>query len=125
MSITRIHVCRHSWHYKAYRYWRNYVEDGPILPFRGKRIDYTPKSLCSYFWTITALWAVMIPATLLLGVGLALVLPTIAIHSRVKARRDAKRAAAGLAVKESKTRLIAEFAKARKQKMCPLIELVD
>ena len=53
-----------SWHYRLYNYLRNYFDHGPYLPFRHRKAQYKPKSLCSYFWSTLFMVLGFIPANL-------------------------------------------------------------
>lgn len=115
-------VSRKSWHYKVYRYFRNFYEDGPILPFRGQRTNYTPKSLCSYFWS-TFLFVAIFP--LVLG---ALAAATIGFFVTSPiwyplVRRHERRKRQGL-IKNVGDYVVVERVKSFKNKHCPLVELV-
>lgn len=134
-----LQISKNSWHYWLWKL--------------GRDSSSKPKNLCKYFWHI-AIVKVLIPLTLalgfLLGVGAliwliwghpvqtALIVLTIAACALFglglykflqvwSARRQKARIAARFNPPQppKEPGIVRSFLKARKQKMCPLIEVVD
>ena len=142
----RFKLSKNSWHYKYYRFLRNWFDEGPVevIPFVTKhRLDYIPKSLCSYFWT-TVIMTVTLPIVVVLLLAAAIVVIVtspiwILPVWRLKRYNAAKRAYFNgegpkptrnyFGVKTDKPpkgdSLIVAWFKAYKQKHCPLVTLVD
>lgn len=143
-------ISRKSCHYRLYRYVRN-VERNPrfLKPREEGRDDYaTPASLCGYTWSIifglagifvllvafafaAPFYLLYLAATAVIGAAIRL---GDAIDDRVLSPRRAARAfkpgSRGLHRSEREPRpdrssLVLAFLKARKQKVCPTIKLVD
>jgi hypothetical protein len=101
-----VKVRRTSWHYRIYCFYRDLYE------FKGE-----PQNLCRYFW-----------ATMGLSTFTALITPLVAVawiganvHDLYRSVRPAKN-------KPKKTTqepgLLRSFLRAKKQKVCPRIEVV-
>lgn len=131
-------VSRSSWHYKLYNFlWNAWEKAGGM----GWVVDYVterrkprlhaqhyPNSLCAYFWFVVlsligvpALFLSLTFVTLLCSPFLVLVLLTIYITDK----RDERRKANGTYNKYKEPGLLSQFVKAKKSKVCPVIELVD
>lgn len=121
-------VKRSSWHYKLYcvtqEFWRG---DGPFFLWefiRGKENPYyyNPKSLCSYFWA-TVLSCIAIPilsilillCLLVLGIVFVIAYPFLRCKKRFKKNSTVAK----------QPNLAISYIKAKKNRVCPLIELVD
>jgi len=130
-------ISKRSWHYRLYRFIRN-IPEGPryLNPFsRVHRTDYpTPRSLCPYFWTIflglvgaatvgivLAVAAVVAaPFYLLWRIG---VFAAAAVDvSRISLPHHKRKTKVA---KEKHPSLVVAAVKASKDKVCPMIELVD
>jgi len=115
-------VSRHSWHYRLHSFvftFFNWEQYGPIPAIKGKRWEHQPQSLCGYFWSTATLTALVPVLTLILLasaplIGLGLV--AFWLHDRYRLWRPKQ-------YKEPS--LVRQYVKARKQKVCPLIELTD
>lgn len=139
-----MNLSRTTWHYKLYRYLRNFYEDGPIVPFRGNRCDYVPNSLCSYFWGVV-LMTISLPIVIVLlaafGIGVVVFAPIwYPLMRRSEKREEAYNAALDswyegkgphpddlndLKKKHKRQSIGKTWFKAYKAKHCPLITLVD
>lgn len=128
-------ISRSSWHYRLYRFTRN-VERGPgyLLPWKAGRIDYAlPSSLCPYAWaTVLGLVGVAVLALALAVaapfyglylLGLRLGYQLARIPRRAAPAKKQERPSREL--KERRPSLAAAFVRARKERVCPMIELVD
>lgn len=144
-------VSKTSWHYRLYVFaqmtWRWETYEGPFtfwqLLLRKESLDvsgrYAPKNLCRYFWAVVGHLTIGLVICLVFGVIIAILAPFVWViltyidsgfhEGRVKKAKEKKRAklaaqeAAG--EKEKTPGLLRSFLKARKQKVCPIIELVD
>ncbi len=133
-------VSKRSWHYRLYRYIKN-VPNGPryLNPFAHvEREDYdVPKGgICPYAWSIflgllgtIVVGIVLIPFAIvatpfyLLYLGWLKVAHTIEESaSRIHFTRKPK---PFKPPRQRKPSLVAAYVRARKQKVCPQIELVD
>jgi len=141
-----MNISRRSWHYRLYRVLYN-VGRGPkyLSPFAKGRVDPDlPSSLCPYAWSIllalvgaTVLAVVFVALAPVAGVlyagywlGSVLVVPASVwvVHGIVRYVNDPE-------AKESRHRdrkpreprpsLVANYLRARKQKVCPPVRLVD
>jgi hypothetical protein len=132
-----VKVHKSSWHYKLYRYVTN-IPQGPkyLNPWvKGTRTDKeVPRSICPYAWSIFMglIGAVVLTPFMLIGTILVGLFVYAMKFSRwfdgrvwlIKKRRGAKKRK----VKQEKVKhpsLIAAYVKARKDNVCPTIELVD
>lgn len=141
-------ISRKSWHYRLYRYVRN-IERNPryLKPREEGRDDYaTPASLCGYTWSIVfglagvfvllVAFAIVAPfyllylaAHLVVG-GVFWLADVIGDHrprhiARVFRPSMQKTQKPYREPKPDRPSLVLEFLKARKQKVCPTIKLVD
>lgn len=135
-------VKRNSWHFTLYCFFRQCVDssgDGPfefyeLLTRRHTlRRTYRPSSLCRYFW-FCFFCALTIPllatvAVLFIGVLFVIVMPFLWLYEVYEDRRKRKRWAKGTESSEikvpSEPNMLRQFVKAKKDKVCPLIEVVD
>lgn len=133
-------VKRNSWHYTLYCFFRQCVDtntDGPfefyelLIRQHSLRRTYRPSSLCRYFWFCVAC-ALTIPllatlAVLVLGIIFVIIMPFFWLYERYEDRRDRKRRAKGIEPSKtaSEPNMVRQFVKAKKDKVCPLIEVVD
>lgn len=137
-------ISRSSWHYKLYRYIQN-IEQGRsyLNPFsKVTRVDHRPpKNLCPYVWMIFCglIGALVLSVVVILCMIIAspfwvvykvfqglwwvcewidakVRMPHIDIN--MPEREPRKR-------RERKPSLVVAYVKARKKKVCPMIELVD
>jgi hypothetical protein len=134
-------VRRSSWHYRLYRYVHN-TSKGPAYanPWTKRvRTDPTdlPSSLCPYAWSIfLGLVGCLVLAILVVAFSwlIALVYAAAFVYHLVddgltarrlrkmkpdKAKREPE------PPKEKKPSIVAEYVKAKKERVCPTIELVD
>lgn len=124
-------VKRTAWHYRYYCF----LKEGWKEPFalwdiiRGKRRvkQYQPRSLCSYFWFCVVSTLTLPIVTLLVGLTIAIILgilsPLVWGADKVEEIAKERRSKKGLAPKQ--TGVVRSFLKAKKQKVCPMIEVVD
>ena len=137
-------ISRKSWHYRLYNFNWNFWKDFPeywfqtvASKFGGDKPwphEYHPKSLCRYFW-FTLLSTLVAPIVALamfffLFVILLGALPVLGVmylwddaHAYGRQRRWAQ--SGGPQTTKPRAGLVVEYIKARKQKVCPIIELVD
>jgi hypothetical protein len=120
-----------SWHYRLYSFWNNVYEKGcdSALPSRWRAhpvaVQHKPNSLCSYFWSIVLLTLFSIPA----AVFMALVFVPVAylilgINVLIERRRAKKRNESPDKKKARTPKLVVEYLKAKKQRVCPLIQVL-
>lgn len=133
-------VSRRKWHYRWYNRWMNvwgaFGDEGPIkaaMTLVGREKygrNYTPKSLCTYFWwcalagplTLVALSVV----SLLIAVFLLFFIPIMWGKDKIADRNRRRRHERGLHPKPEKgPSMLTVFVKSKKQRVCPTIELVD
>lgn len=133
-------VSRKSWHYRLYTILVSMWTEGPMI-FGGDRTTHRPRDLCHYFWTIvwlTILAPVWIVVALVFGIILGIAFcfywpwmkfvypPIRRRRQKKKAERAEERRLAGLKEEEPKEPgLIKSYLLARKQKVCPMITVVD
>jgi len=134
-------IRKNKWHYRLYKFWWAIWDgDDPFIFFevllRRKnwrdysRSDREPTSLCPYFWFVV-LNTLFLPLLLSL-LMIVLVVATICVSpffllSEIKDRRRKRRIAQGK-VKPQKPKqpsMLKTFIRAKKRKVCPLIEIVD
>lgn len=130
-------ISKSSWHYGLYRFIRN-VPESPrhLIPWADvPRQDYpVSKSLCPYAWTIfLGLVGVFFTALALIVLG-AVAAPFFVLYKaarwldrsvRMPEIHLSKRERKPKPRKEKHPSLVLAFVKARKEKACPMIELVD
>lgn len=132
--MSKLIVSRKSWHYRLYNFTQNFMRSagvGMVLnSIAEKRLaydrDYKPKNLCRYFWS-TVLGVITFPLFVVLTVLLLLfILICVAIcypvFKLVDWLIDRKRQSSDA---PPQSNFVAEFIKARKAKVCPLIETKD
>lgn len=135
-------VSRKSWHYKLYRYIHN-ITKGPryLNPFATvTRTDAPlPSSLCPYVWMIflglvgTAVIALLLAAGAApFGIAWFAYIGISWLIQRMRAipwpfhrKQREPRTSSDKPRKEPRPSLVIEFVKAHKQKVCPMVELVD
>lgn len=134
-----------AWHYRLYCFWHTVWDTSELPPItiweliRGQRKLQrpTPTTLCRYFWFIvlssvvlTLFSSILVlagvicgPIILLVGViGYGIKL----LYYRVRRRRRFRRRPASIFdVLEKEPSLVVEFVKAKKKKVCPLLEVID
>lgn len=133
-------IKRTTWHYKLYCFTQTFwKKDGPFFLWeyirgQSKPISFQPTSLCPYFWSIVLSCLVIPFITLLMAIILMIAFPcyylAIAISwpfkrmtkNRKLAKKDDIRQGV-LTIKEPS--LVTSFIKAKKSKVCPIIEIVD
>ena len=132
-------VSRKSWHFRLYITLISFWTEGPDI-VRGARSSHRPKNLCRYFWTIVAmflstpLWALL--ALLFAIVLYCVLIPIVWLWEDVlgpgRMRRQEKRKAKRAALRAQRMNMppkepgiVISYLKARKQKACPIIEVVD
>ena len=131
-------VSRNSWHYRLYRFWYNVWRGFSDAPGprdyldavkHPQRRDPQPKNLCRYFWwcllNVVFGWLAFLVAWLVIAVVFAVVMPIAWFHDRRQAKRALKQPSPPPQPKEKHPSPFAEFVRARKKKVCPMIELVD
>lgn len=137
-------ISKNSWHYRLYRFITN-IPKGPeyLNPFgKAERFDTAvPSSLCPYAWSIfLGLLGFIFIGIVIVPIG-ALIVGSVWIAENTVGwfRRFDKwawrKAHAALPhwehtrkpkpERRDKPSLIGAFVKAKKQKVCPMIELVD
>lgn len=133
-------VKRNSWHYTLYCFFRQCVDsttDGPfefyelLIRKHSLRRTYRPSSLCKYFW-FCLFSALIIPliatfAILVIGILFVVVMPFIWLQEKYTDRRYRKRRTKGIEPSKtpSEPSMVLQFVKAKKDRVCPLIEVVD
>ena len=137
-------ISANAWHFKLYCLMRQGWDDdaGPFvvpLILLGKRHlnrRYSPTTLCKYFWS-TLLLTLIFPIVLIfISILAAVVIPFIWTFFKIKddwwneptrkKKRDFEKYTKYDETKKEKTpNLLVEFVKAKKSKVCPLIEIVD
>lgn len=141
-------VKENSWHFKLYCFhWNLLMGDSPFVPFillaRKASLNkkFHPTSLCKYFW-FNLLFSLGFPlytvlivvGTILLAIIVGVVFPFFMlgklihdVHAKHSAKKKMKRKLEVKTEYETKERepsLFFEFIKAKKRKLCPLIEVV-
>lgn len=123
-------VSRHSWHFRYYCFWRTCTSaESPYMFFdllrRKESVqgDFYPRSICSYFWfcVFATLFIPLVCVVILIATVLIVTLgwPFFKIHDRNERLREEGK-------KKPKTSgVVKTFVKAKKEKVCPLIEMVD
>lgn len=125
-------VKRSSWHYKLYCFWRQSWDWDSYSPFeafellvrRSSLRSYAPNSLCRYFWFI--LGATVVSSLVLLALNVVIVLvcllgwPVAVVAEKWADRRTRK-----YGDTPRSPGLLRSFVKAKKSRICPLIEVVD
>lgn len=134
-------IKRTAWHFRLYCFTQTFWKgEGPFFLWeyvRGqtKSRFYEPTSLCPYFWAIV-LSCLSIPIITVLAILLAVIAFTaLAFCWPFKklfqcSRRARKRAKSddikwGVLPTPKEPSLVASFIKAKKSKVCPIIEIVD
>lgn len=134
-----LQVSRRSWHYRLYQYVKSIPDtEGPkgLFPFTGtRRLDYaTPKSLCPYAWSV---FLGMIGATVVVLLTAVIAVPWLVVLGAIRALRWADNSvrlptinfsSQPKAEKQKKQKgesLVLALIKSKKEKVCPMIELVD
>jgi fatty acid desaturase len=121
-------VSRKSWHYRLHVFvWTMFDLDhgGPIAYFEdGYRNNHKPRSLCTYFWS-TAILTLLFPIWGFLLLLVLLILSVIFLlviwpHRKYRSVRPKAPSA-----KNKEPGLVKSFVKAKKSKVCPLIEVTD
>lgn len=94
-----MNISRRSWHYR----WLVWLE-API-----------PYNLCSYFWTLVL--SFMLGAVLVIPSPIVLLVVLVTyLHKKYKKYRWSQ---------ESQPSIVGEWLKAKKRKVCPLIEYIE
>lgn len=131
-------ISKSSWHYKLYRYIGNVLEGPEYLnPWtKAKRKDKAlPKSLCPYAWTIflglvgtVALMPIWLLAFTVVLIVTAVIFVASWLNEHVSLsfpERAEKPEKPEKPKRKKRPSLVASYMKARKQKVCPMIELGD
>jgi hypothetical protein len=126
-------VSRRSWHYRLHVFGFtvfNLMDYGPFAYARGRRYEHQPNSLCGYFWsTLALLWLTPILAicTLIVVIAAAIVGATSVVADKTHNvyRTIRPKAEVEPNPEPQPPGLILSYMKARKQKVCPIIELTD
>lgn len=144
-------ISKRSWHYRLYRYTANVLRGPQYLNPFSKRVTRTeptlPHSLCPYAWMVLlgslgtlVILVVATPASLVLAVGWLLCNGAVLLGrgaarlarylDGVVPRRAARPEKPEKPKKEKKpkrerTPILVPFLKARKERVCPTINLVD
>jgi choline-glycine betaine transporter len=144
--MSKLVVSRKSWHYRLYNFTQNILHM-PGLVFRWAdetsiffiRKRYTPTDLCRYFWSIV-LGLLVAPIILLVNITMGLLLLACCIIIAPLAlifllvvfsvewlndRRIARKRDKRDSNRDEKFNPITEYIRARKAKVCPLIEVKD
>lgn len=135
---NKIRIRSKKWHYRIYRFYRHMWAESPLALWdmvRGKEHVpyYKPKGLCTYFWflVLTTLFGWIVAILFLVFIALALVIIGFAVGfkylikqiKKLFPRRKPKFQPLG-EPEHPRVHWVAEFAKAKKRRMCPLIEIV-
>lgn len=149
--MNKMRVKRNSWHWKLYSLMRMSWNDWPGVVFeialRKKKLDtrWIPSSLCAYFWFIVASVVAMPIALVFIGVSLLIFGITAPIwypiykyidrldekksQARVERLRKLREGEISIeeyyAEPEKGDSLFFSFIKAKKDKVCPLIDVID
>lgn len=132
-------ISRRSWHFRLYIGLISLWSEGTDF-FEGARSTHRPKNLCRYFWTIMVM-LISIPIWSVLALAFSFIVGIILVGEwiyrtdtwgkwrRRRRRRDTK-CARRLRFEdkeraEKEPSLLVSYIKARKQKACPLIEVVE
>lgn len=132
-------ISKSSWHYKLYRYVTN-IPSGPqyLNPF-GRDLHRTdkpiPRSLCPYAWSIFL--GLVGSALMCLGLAIAAAVAALpyggyrllkkidSYGNPFKFKKGERKPKLEKPEKLKQPSLVASFVKAKKDKVCPMIELVD
>lgn len=119
-------VSRKSWHYRLHTFVFTMFDlehGGPIDYWtEGYRYIHRPKSLCTYFWS-TLILTILLPiwtifftiATIVIVIGYFVFYKP---HEKYREFRPKKQS-------NKQPGIVKTFIKAKKNKVCPLIELTD
>lgn len=129
----RVKISERSWHLRYVRWWDGVGNRASDLIYRDPDQPpkpYTPTNLCGYFWMVTLIgpgmffWLLtFFPAVFVLKyVGLLVFWGVMALIRGVRSLFHAVRPSK--AETSNEPNLFVEYVKAKKRRICPLIEVV-
>src|SRR6266496_4705118 len=118
-------VRKNSWHYRLFCFYKDPDGEGRKYNHGELRHRQQPKNLCRYFWFLVlgtlfipfaAIGVALVFLAMLFVAGIAYLwdLRPVTVKKREKLERAPK-----------EPNLVLEFVKAKKNRVCPIIEVVD
>jgi hypothetical protein len=102
-----VKINKKSWHYK-YLVWLHKDE------------FYLPRSLCGYFWLLVASLTIIPVVLVLVGIPVVIAIGIGELLKRLHRKLNRNRKSV-----VHQPSIVVEFVKAKKRKVCPIIEFVD